>query len=162
MDELKFAGNIINGIGKHVELFVPGRNDIPTAPDDWPAKLFPGSLNVRIVEWPEEFVSHNLAPSAKVLDTAGFAPALTIPQNLMGNNQLTPIAAMPHKGTAQVWRATLEIADQELFCWVLRRFGSGLSMDLELVSDIGIRTKFGLTKDREWPAIVRMYGQWQS
>lgn len=136
MDELVFTGKVVNGIGKHSELVVPGKSAFQNAPDDWPAKLCPGSLNARITGYPPEFATRRLALSTKTLDIAGFLPAFTIPQAQMGNNKLIPIPAMPVRGTAQLWRALLDANGQSAKCWVLRRFGSGLADQLELVSDI--------------------------
>ncbi|MEQ1934950.1 MAG: hypothetical protein ABL962_13915 [Fimbriimonadaceae bacterium] len=162
MDEIVFGGKVVNGRGGHAELFVPGRSNLSDAPDDWPEKLYPGSLNVLIANWPEPLADRNLEPSAKSLDNAGFTPALTIPQSKMGNNKLMPTSAMPHRGTAQIWRSILHVNEQEISCWVLRRFGSGLSLELEIVSEFGLRGKLGLSRETEWPAWVHMFGEWRA
>lgn len=160
MNELRFSGKIVNGFGKHAELVVPGKSALPEAPTDWPEKLFPGSLNLLVTEFPFEFASRGLPTSAKVLDTAGFAPEFTIRQELMLNNKLKVTPTMPHRGTAQIWRASLEAADQRASCWVLRRFGSGLSNQIELVSVESLRELMGLLREQEWPATVTMFGRW--
>lgn len=162
MDELVFKGRVVNGIGRHAELHVPGKSLLSAAPDDWPEKPYPGSLNILVTQWPDAFSERKLAHSAKSLDMGGFAPAFTIPQNEMGNNQLGPRPDMAHRGTAQVWRALLNASDKETPCWVLRRFGSGLRDHIELVSEVGLRDSLGLSRDKEWPASLRMFGEWQS
>jgi hypothetical protein len=96
------------------------------------------------------------------LDVAGFEPDFTIAQTLMRNNQLTPVPTMPNRGAAQVWRALLIVVNTQTKCWVLRRFGSGLGDQIELVSNIRLRDTLGLTRDRQWPATVTMFGEWRS
>jgi len=162
VESLNFGGIVINGYGKHSELVIPGRSALQSCPSDWPEKLIPGSLNILVSKFPAEFSARKLPASAKTLDIAGFEPAFTIAQTLMRNNRLTPLPNMPNKGTAQVWRALLIIADSQTKCWVLRRFGSGLEDQIELVSDIRLRDTIGLTRDRQWPAIVTMFGNWRS
>lgn len=129
-------------------------------PMDWPETLFPGSLNVRVAHFPKEFAARGLQPSAKALDTAGFAPEFMIRQELMLNNKLTATPSMPQRGTAQIWRASLEAADQQAPCWVLRRFGSGLDDQIELVSSASLRELMGLPCEQEWPAAVTMFCRW--
>jgi hypothetical protein len=159
---LEFAGNVVNGIGKHSELFIPGRSELPECPLDWPEKLFPGSLNVRISKYPNEFASRGLPPFATALDVAGFEPQFTIEQHLILENKLTATQAMPRRGEAQIWRALLIAPNHEVGCWILRRFGSALKDQIELVSSIGLRNELGLASDREWPVVVRMFGRWRS
>jgi hypothetical protein len=159
-DSLVFKGTVINGRGGHAELGVPGRHELPSAPEDWPESFFAGSLNVLVSHYPIEFTSRGLRHSVKVLDTARFDPAFTIPQSQMRNNKLTPTPAMPHRGTAQVWRAMLTANDQTTRCWVLRRIGSGLDCELELVSGEGLRASLGLDRALEWSAQVTMWGHW--
>lgn len=161
MDELIFSGLIVNGIGGHSELIIPGRNDLEDAPAEWPERLFPGSLNVRVICYPPEFASRGLRSSTKVLDTAGFEPELVIPQAKMINNKLTPTVAFPTRGTAQVWRASIITEGRMIECWVLRRIGSGLADQIELVSEIKLRARLGVGREREWPARVIMQGRWQ-
>ncbi len=160
MAELKFSGKIVNGIGRHVELYVPGRSALPNAPEDWPDELRPGSLNLRVSEFPDEFRARGLEPSTKSLDVAEFAPVFVVPQDTLGNNKLMPTKEMPNRGTAQIWRTALEVESEKLPCWVLRRFGSGLRDQLEVVSNLHLRAKLGLTKGHEWPATVTMFGDW--
>ena len=56
---------------------------------------------------------------------------------------------MPKKGSAQVWRATLTVEDRDHNCWVLRRFGSGVGEQLELLSDDHLRTTCDLTNGQQ-------------
>jgi CTP-dependent riboflavin kinase len=162
MNDLKFAGKIVNGIGKHAELVIPGCNILPMAPADWPEQLYPGSLNLSVSQYPDEFTARGLQPSTKALDMAGFEPEFTIRQNLMLNNRLTATETMPNRGTAQVWRASLKVIDREVSCWVLRRFGSTLANQIELISPIGLRGELGLSHEQEWSAVVTMFGRWQN
>jgi CTP-dependent riboflavin kinase len=162
VDQLEFVGNVINGIGKHSELFIPGRPQLSDCPVDWPIKLFSGSLNVRISKYPDEFAARGLPPLVTSLDIASFEPQFTIARHLMHINALAATQAMPHRGNAQVWRASLITSNREVQCWVLRRFGSALKDQIELVSSISLRNELGLVRDREWPAVVRMFGRWRS
>lgn len=132
-DELVFTGEVINGRNGHHQLVIPGRNDLQDAPKDWPEKLFPGSLNVLVSSYPVELGQRGLTNSVKVFDTAGFRPALAIPQAKMINNLLAPHQGMPERGKAQVWRATVTSNGKTIGCWVLRRIGSGLAQELELL-----------------------------
>ena len=108
MDELIFIGNVINGIGQHVELVVPGRNEISGAPADWPERLCPGSLNILVSAYPREFAARGIPETTKSSDISGFLPVLTIARAGMKKNRLMPLADKPVRGAAQVWRATLE------------------------------------------------------
>lgn len=137
---LVFLGEIVKGIGRHKELTIPGRGLLVAASPDWPERLVPGSLNVHVTRYPDEFQSRRLPREVKVLDRCGFQPTFIIPQNAMRNNKLLPDEKRPRRGTAQVWRATITLDGQpETACWLLRRIGSGLGHDLELVSERELR-----------------------
>jgi hypothetical protein len=161
MDQLEYVGNIVNGIGKHAELLVPGRSQLLNCPVDWPEKLFPGSLNVRISKYPAEFTQRGLPLSAKTLDVMAFEPIFIIPRDRMLNNKLTATQTMPDRGDGQVWSTLLTASEHTMRCWTLRRIGSGLSDQIELVSSAGLRNELGLTRDREWPVVVKIFGHWR-
>jgi len=146
MHSLSFKGRITDGIGRHSELYVPGRDEIRQAPEDWPVNLQKGSLNVRIFPdgYPPQFAERGLPNSTQTLDQQLIEPAFEIAQAEFGNNQLRQHPGMPHRGSAQVWRAVLTVNGQQHRCWVLRRYGSGLRDQLELVSDVHMRSAFGL------------------
>jgi hypothetical protein len=162
MQKILFKGFIVNGIGKHNELYVPGRKELPESHPDWPVKLCSGSMNVRVNHsgYPREFRENGWMRTVKALDTAKFKAPFGIRQDQFGNNRLKPTGSMQNRGDAQVWKATLKAGGQSIPCWVLRRFGSGLSRELELVSDMSIRETYGFTVDREWPCEVELYGEW--
>ena len=162
MDGLTFEGQIINGRGTYVELGVPGRDDVEGLPQDWPEKLCPGSLNFEIIRYPAAFVEKGIAKSAKSLDIMGFAPAFELARDAFENNQLGPRPGMPHGGSAQVWRAKLYVRSQVEDCWVLRRFGSGLGRELEIVSAFNLREKLGLDRGSDWPARLELQGVWRA
>lgn len=146
MNSISFKGVIGDGVGRHVELHVPGREEIAQAPTDWPVTLQKGSLNVRIVAegYPSQFATLGLPNNVQSLDMKQFPPAFEIAQSQLGNNQLKPLAGMPHRGSAQVWRATLLAQGKEHPCWVLRRYGSGVGEQLELLSEVHMRSAFQL------------------
>lgn len=159
MSELVFEGFITKGIGRHSELGVPGRSALPTAPADWPEVLCPGSLNVRIHKYPEAFDDRGIKRATTALDAAQFIPEFEIPREMLANNRLGPKPRVPRGGDAQVWRAVLEVIEtgEKLNCWVLRRFGSGLADQLELVSEEKLRDR-GI-QDRQRVNVV-LQGRW--
>jgi hypothetical protein len=143
---IKFSGVIVKGVGRYVELHVPGRDEIHQAPSDWPITLQKGSLNVRISPdgYPSLFAELGLPNSIKSLDQRPFPPTFEIAQHEFGNNQLRPEPSMPDKGSAQVWRAKLTSGEISYACWVLRRHGSGVGEQLELLSEVHLRTTLQL------------------
>jgi CTP-dependent riboflavin kinase len=154
LEALVFEGAITSGVGRHVELHVPGQAELPRPPADWPTKLHPGSLNVRITTYPALFREKHLPNSARSLDSNCFSCAFEIAQNQFGNNQLFPDNLEPRKGSAQVWRAALVANGQDIPCWVLRRYGSGLTDQLELLSDVHLRSKYHLENGHQ--VLVRL------
>lgn len=145
-----FKGKITKGIGRHSELFVPGRAIIDFAPPDWPEQLQPGSLNIRVHPdgYPPAFDSLRHKRSVKNLDNGCLPPAFVIPQADLGNNRLNATPEMPQKGAGQLWRALLQTGSYEVRCWVLRRIGSGLSDQLEIVSHEYLRVAYELTDNQ--------------
>jgi hypothetical protein len=164
MDKLTFVGEIIKGRGRHKELWIPGRADLVGAPADWPEQLHAGSVNVLIASngYPQEFKARCIPLTVQSLDLAEFQPGFTIPQDQMQNNTLSAIPGAPNRGEAQVWRAHLLAGGNNIACWVLRRFGSGLMQELELVSGEGIRYAYKLPEEVRWPATVEVYGKWRA
>lgn len=151
--ELSFEGQIAGGVGKYAELHFPGTEELPEAPDDWPASLYPGSLNMVVSEegYPAGFVAPEMGGNGvRDLDSGEFAPAFVIPGGLIGGNRLlTPND--PKRGSAQVWRATVRVArDAHAYdCWVVRRIGSRVGKGLvgnvlEMMSDKRLRTELGV------------------
>lgn len=151
MENIAFEGKITGGVGRHVELQIPGREELPQAPKDWPSVLCKGSLNVRIEPdgYPSLFERIGLPKTTRSLDQRPIDCSFEIGQSELGNNRLTPADAMPHRGSAQVWRAVLMTTEQGIACWVLRRYGSGLRDQLEIVSDIHLRTEYRLVDGQE-------------
>jgi len=146
MTRISFSGVIVDGVGRHVELRVPGRGEISQAPSDWPVTLQKGSLNVRIARdgYPDLFAALGLPKSVQSLDVRPFPAAFEIAQDEFGNNRLMPEPNLPRKGSAQVWRARLASQGHEHPCWVLRRYGSRVGEQLELLSELYMRSAFQL------------------
>ena len=159
MDAIDFGGEICSGIGKHRELGVPGRDAIADAPSDWPRTLCPGSLNVRVRQYPAAFDSRALSHTVRELDICGFRPEFTIPQAELRNNKLQPSADAPKRGIAQVWRARLTslATGSTVDCWLLRRIGSTVGEQLELVSNHKLRSHGLEDGDR---VRVTIFGRW--
>ncbi len=61
-------------------------------------------------------------------------------------NTITPEKKGPYAGDLQFWRAILQVLNKDIMhhCYMLRRFRSGYAFDIELVSDVHIRSHFGL------------------
>ena len=143
---ISFSGTVIDGVGKHETLRVPGRSEISQAPPDWPEELCPGSLNLKVAPcgYPKNFEVLGLPHSTRSLDSGTLAPCFEIAQHEFGNNLIEPTVQMPERGTAQVWRAKLEYGPKEIDCWVLRRYGSGLADQIEILSSEHLRGTYGI------------------
>ena len=152
-----FNGVVARGIGKHADLHVPGRHHISQAPAEWPLILFKGSLNVRILPngYPASFADRGLPNKVSALDQNCFPCCFEIRYDQFGNNQLTPTAAYRRRGSAQVWRAFLDVNNHRITCWALRRYGSTLVDVLELVSDKGLRATYGLDDNQAATVVLQ-------
>ena len=162
METIIFKGHITNGIGKYIELHIPGHNEIIQAPCDWPESLQKGSLNVRIDVngYPSSFADYGLSPTIRELDSKLFIPEFEIAQSEIGDNSLEPTDDMLERGKAQVWRASLRTTNESISCWVLRRLGSSLLDQLELLSQNHLRTAFNLYNGQD--VEVHMQGHWKT
>jgi len=159
MDELVFEGEVSRGKGCHSTLRVPGRETISNCPHDWPLTLSPGSLNIRVDVYPPQLDARGLTSSVVELDRALFVPEFEILRDQFGNNKLGPRPGMPRCGDAQVWRAKIVREVGEVGeCWVLRRFGSHVGEQLELVADRRLRDN-GLHDGQR--VTVTLYGHWK-
>jgi hypothetical protein len=140
MKKLVFQGVICSGIGKHRRLGVPGRAEVPGAPGDWPEVLVPGSLNIRVR--PDGYPPGFSFRGVDMLDNGHFRPTFIVSRNLFKNNKLRPTADRADTGTAQVWRAQLRViaSQKTAAAWVLRRIGSVLKDQIEIVSDQPLRS----------------------
>ena len=149
MATLRFTGVVRRGIGKFsVELTLPRRDEISMPIRDWPEAPQPGSLNVRIREdgFPDGFLKAFGAADVRKLDSRRFVPEAELKWSEIGGNTLPPLPTRPDRGNAQVWRAilrNLETGDERQ-CWVLRRIGSALSKDLEIVAAERLRDSLQL------------------
>jgi len=163
MDVLTFRGYIGSGVGRYSEMTIPGRAALPDAPNDWPETLQSGSLNVKIASdgYPNELLSRCNGELVQKLDSQVFCPTFEIPRNAIQNNKLKPEPDQPRRGDAQVWRAALLVPDRQVpfDCWVLRRFGSRVKEQLEIVSDKHLRTELGLVDGAN--VVVHLYGTWE-
>lgn len=164
MDALTFHGHIEPGVGRYSKMTIPGRAAFPDAPNDWPETLQPGSLNVKISAdgYPKELLSRCNGELVQKLDSQMLSPEFEIPRNAIQNNKLKPKPDKPRGGDAQVWRASLIVPNRQVpfDCWVLRRFGSRIREQLEIVSDIHLRTELGLVNGTA--VVVHLYGTWNA
>jgi hypothetical protein len=94
------------------------------------------------------------------LDQERFVPEFEILRNEFRNNKLGPRPGVPRGGDAQVWRALLRHGGvgTVIKCWALRRFGSQVGEQLELVADRRLRD-FGL--DDGLRVEVALLGEWR-
>ena len=157
---LIFEGSITGGAGAHSEMIFPGQMNLPDAPEDWPEQLCPGSLNVLVDKYPDNFRAPvGRAFGAYQLDDGEFQPAFIIPGDDITKNELIYEGG---PSAAQVWRAQLHVTDSDktICCWILRRFGSNVGKGksgnvLEIVSETHLRRTHGL-KDGEKVALELM------
>ena len=147
-DLLVFQGIVARGAEKFgEELVVPGSADLPVAIEDWPENLEPGTLNVKIKDYPPSFLeAFGSNADVKHLDTRRFEPEVELPYDAIENNTLPPTPDFPDKGRAQIWRAKLGSGgnSEGQLCWVLRRIGSGYANVLECVAGVHLRTTLGV------------------
>jgi len=148
MGMLSFLGKINDGIGKHGDLGIPGREELQDPHTDWPSKLHPGSLNVAIdLAWLPAKVDRK-KPARDVHRL--LVPAVTISGSDLKNNKLNE--------PADAWRAVMyKPSSKVLFdCWVFRRRDSGIGVQLEVVSDKPLRASYNLSTGDE--VIVMVFG----
>jgi hypothetical protein len=147
-----------------VELILPKRHELSVPIRNWPENPAPGTLNVRVqqVAFPSKFLEVFGEASFLRLDSKRFSPEAELPWTDIKNNTLPPLPDAPDRGNAQVWRSTLRSVrtGRERHCWVLRRIGSGLWQELELVAGENLRTALDLDDDS--PVKVEMEGRWMS
>jgi hypothetical protein len=149
MRKLEFSGVVRSNQGAFSQaMVIPGRKSLVLAPDDWPEKLAPGTLNIAIQDggYPNNLDELGKGDGLKKLDEGNFRPELAIPPWRIVGNTLQPTHDEPLRGSAQVWRAKLEVASTGEFaaCWFLRRLGSDIVSQIELVSDEHLRPRMNL------------------
>ncbi len=150
MRKLEFSGSVRSNQGAFSrEMVIPGRQSLVLAPDDWPATLEPGTLNIAIHDdgFPKDFDQLGKGDGLKKLDERNFRPDLAIPPWRIVGNTLQPTEDEPLRGSAQVWRAELEVdsTGEVATCWMLRRLGSDIVSQIELVSDDNLRRRLNLS-----------------
>lgn len=145
---IEFKGKVVSGWRKHSELVIPGKAKLPNAPSDWPETLCPGSLNIEISseELPKELDVLGQGILIRKLDNGILRPIFVIEQKAIRNNTIGPNSSVKGRGDAQVWRAFIKVEkSQEIYdCWVLRRLDSGMTRQIELVSDVNLRRTLNL------------------
>jgi len=89
MEAIEFKGKIGSGVGKYVELHVPGRGGLPQSPGDWPWVLCKGSLNIHVDPdgYPDLFDEIGLPRTTRSLDQKPIACSFEIGQSEFGNQQ---------------------------------------------------------------------------
>jgi hypothetical protein len=163
MDTVRFVGVVVKGCGKFsVQLRLPTKDQLSVAIRDWPAIAAAGTLNVHVEPsgFPLEYLANFKEPSFRHLDSRRFAPEAELPWADIGNNTLPPLPERPDRGRAQVWRASItNLRTKDLrICWMLRRMGSGLRSQLELVAHENLRAALTLLDGS--PVEVTIEGAW--
>jgi hypothetical protein len=159
---LRFKGVVRKGVGKFAkELTLPGRSKLSKPIRDWPEIPHPGTLNVRVEGgFPTEFVETFGRPDVRLLDSRRFSPEAELKWSEIGGNTLPPQPGRPDRGNAQVWRATVcnSNTGATSLCWALRRIGSALSMDFELIAGEKLRDRLALMDGT--PVELALEGEW--
>lgn len=158
---LVFHGFVKSGGGRFSnELVVPGASKSSVIIRDWPERLQPGTLNVRVDRFPDTYVQKFGQPDIRHLDSRMFLPEAELHHSEIANNTIRPQLGQPDRGNAQIWRALLTKLEScfQVQCWVLRRIGSNLSVDLELVSGSHLRNALSLSDNDR--IAVEVEGVW--
>jgi len=124
--------------------------------------LAAGTLNIHVKRsgFPAAFLDNFKDHSFRHLDLRRFKPEAELPWSDIGGNTLPPTPDKPDRGSAQVWRASLlnlQTKNDHL-CWVLRRIGSDLRSEVELVSDENLREALNLSDGS--PVQIGVEGAW--
>ena len=147
--KLEFTGAVRSNQGAFSrEMVIPGRKNLVLPPEDWPVRLVPGTLNIAIHDggFPIDFDQLGPGEGLRKLDQGKFRPVGAIPPWRIAGNTLQPTPDEPLRGSAQVWRAELEVTStgEVAACWLLRRLGSDSVSEIELVSDVHLRSRLTL------------------
>jgi hypothetical protein len=152
MRKLEFIGTVRTGNGKFAQdMVIPGQADLFLAPIDWPTQLAPGTLNIKVNDdgFPEGFEEIGSRDGLKKLEEGKFRASLGISSWRIQGNTLKYDSDNPTRGMALLWRAELQvIADGRVTtCWMLRRLGSDITSEIELVAEEHLRSRLNLCDD---------------
>lgn len=147
---LLFHGKIVDGVGRHSALRLPGRISELAHLKNWPDPPFPGSLNVRLDR--KRLPQHPMLQFAiqgglRCLDQSDFRPSGYVAFDQVLQNTIKPSAKRPHAGDLQIWPCSLRLltTGQTHECFVARRVGSAVRWELELVSHCRLRDALPLS-----------------
>ncbi len=147
--EICFNGKVCDGAGlfsKEIEL--PSPKELSDL-GNWPDVFAPGTFNIQVTgsSWPEIAGLDFASQGVRCLDRSSiFVPAAYLDYSVVPNNTLNPGNKGEFGGDLQFWRAVLQMSDisESLYCYMLRRVGSGYRNKIELVSNIHIRNTYKL------------------
>lgn len=150
MRKLDFTGTVRSNKGRFADdMRIPGRDELFLKPADWPPRLAPGTLNIQVNDdgFPAGFEDIEKGDGLKKLDEGSFKSVLVIPARKIAGNTLKPDADHPTRGFAQVWQADLQViaTGREAKCWMLRRIGSSVARQIELVAQEHLRSGLNLS-----------------
>ena len=154
MQLLEFTGIVrINKGALSPEITLPGKGELLVAPDDWPTRLFPGTVSICVSDngFPTNFEKIGTGDGLKRLDKGDFKAALVIPQRKIIGNPIKSDADNPTRGFALVWHADLQVigTGQEAKCWMFRIIGSDNPTQFDVVSHENLRTVLNLQDGTE-------------
>ena len=164
---LVFHATVQSGEGRFSRMVFPTKKElegIESAPDCWPEKIQPGSMNCRVTAFPDNL--YDLAGEGDriaTLDAGKFTPDGRIPREMIENNVVRPYpGGNPDMGIAQVWRCSVtnENTGETFDALHVRRIDGtyppfhGI---IELMADRKLRDAHNL-KDGT-PLTIRMYSK---
>jgi len=150
MRKLEFIGTVQTGNGKFAQdMVIPGHGDLFMAPIDWPTELAPGTLNIKINDdgFPDGFNENGSGDGLIKFEEGKFRPTLLISPWKIPGNTLKDDSDHPTRGMAQLWRAELQViaTGKVTTCWMLRRLGSDITSEIELVAEEHLRSRLNLS-----------------
>ncbi len=165
MRKLDFIGTVCSNQGEFSQtMVIPGRGGLVLSPTDWPLELSPGTLNIQANDdgFPAGFDEIGEGDGLIKFDKGKFKSEFAIPPWRITGNTLQPTPEEPLRGSAQLWLAELQVisTDQVASCWMLRRLGSMITSQIELVAQDHLRTRLNLcdgtaVKVTVWKAATR-------
>lgn len=150
MRTLEFIGTVQTGRCRFAhEMVIPGRDSLFLKPEDWPRRLAPGTLNIKINDggFPPGFDDIGKGEGLTRLDEGNFGRALLISPWKIAGDTISYDSDNPTKGMGEIWRAKLQVVatGQATKCWMFRRIGSDMTSVIELLSEENLRTRLNLS-----------------
>ncbi len=153
------------GEGRFSRMVFPGRAALGDEAKDWPVEPCPGSLNCKILTFPDNF--NQLAGDGdriEKLDHGIFVPEFSIPREAILNNRVGPHGPNdnPRMGIAQAWKCAVQNDDtgERFDAWHVRRIDGTYPVfhgTIELMADRKLRASHQLNDNT--PLTITMYSK---